>query len=153
MNNNVKLRLLTMLSLTRFANAMKRWEVTELRKIGSRPTRLDVMNALVAHGGTMSHSALTKWTFCSSHGLSAMIDTLVRNGLVTREPDLKDRRSVNLTLTDKGKNYLTNVTPHAKEMSQRLLSCLNDEEVETFYRLQRRIREHIRRQVDNLPTE
>jgi len=138
-----------MLSVTRFANAIRRWEVTELRKIGSRPTRLDIMNALDVHQGVMKHSDLTKWTFHSSHGLTAMIDTLEKIGLVKRESDPTDRRSVILVLTDEGRQYLKNVRSHGEEMSQRLLSCLNDEEIEIFYSLIRRIREHIRGQIDN----
>lgn len=148
-----KLRLGTMLLLARFTNAMRRWEVAELRKIASRPTRLDVLNALFAHGGTMSHSNLTKWTFHSSHGLTAMIDTLERNRLVKRERSSTDRRSVNVSLTDEGRRYVSGVAPFASEMSQRLLSCLSDEEVETFYSLLRRVREQIRKQIDNPSSE
>jgi len=142
-----------MLSLIRFSNAISRWEVTELRKAGSRPTRLDIMNALDAHNGTMAHSALTKWTFHSSHGLTAMIDTLEKKGFVKREPDPKDRRAILISLTDKGKQYLKNVKPHGDGMSQRLLSCLNDEEIEMIYSLTRRIREHIRDQISKPPTK
>lgn len=147
-----KLRLSTMLLLTRFTNAVRRWEVIELRKIASRPTTLDVLNALLAHSGTMSHSALTKWTFHTSHGLTAMIDTLERKGLVKREPSSTDRRSVNLSITEEGTQYIVaRVIPHAREMSQRLLSCLSDEEVKTFHSLLRRVREHLREQIDNPP--
>lgn len=148
-----KLRLGTMLSLTRFTNAMKRWEVIELRKIASRPTRLDVLNALFAHGGMMSHHALTRWTFHSSHGLTAMVDTLESEGLVKRGPSLTDRRSVDVSLTKEGMQYIASVISHARGMSQRLLACLNDEEVKTFYSFLRRVREHLREQIDNPPYE
>jgi DNA-binding MarR family transcriptional regulator len=50
--------------------------------------------------------------------MTGLIDTLERDGLVTREPDPTDRRMLSVTLTNKGRALLEKILPmHFKRMA------------------------------------
>ncbi|HWA85688.1 MAG TPA: MarR family transcriptional regulator [Opitutus sp.] len=67
--------------------------------------------------------------------MTGLIDTLERDGLVTREPDPKDRRMLSVTLTDKGRALLESILPeHFKRMTA-LLQPLNQAERRTLAQL------------------
>ncbi len=53
-----------------------------------------------------------------------VVDRLVRDGLVDRQPDPADRRRLVVTLTAAGRDRLATVTPLAAEASRRLLAGL-----------------------------
>jgi DNA-binding MarR family transcriptional regulator len=54
---------------------------------------------------------------------SAMVDRLIRTGLVSRAPDPQDRRRVQLTLTDHAKTMLGDIDPST---AKRLQTALHD---------------------------
>ncbi|HVU25381.1 MAG TPA: MarR family transcriptional regulator [Opitutus sp.] len=67
--------------------------------------------------------------------MTGLIDTLERDGLVTREPDPNDRRMLSVTLTDKGSALLETILPeHFKRMTA-LLKPLNQAERRTLAQL------------------
>jgi hypothetical protein len=58
-----------------------------------------------------------------------LVDRMVKAGLVKRARDRIDRRVVNVTLTDKGKNAVEQATPAGWEFIQRILSPLSDKDM------------------------
>jgi DNA-binding MarR family transcriptional regulator len=67
--------------------------------------------------------------------MTGLVDTLERDGLVTREPDLTDRRMMTVTLTEKGRLLLEQILPaHFKRMAW-LMSPLNENERKVFVSL------------------
>ena len=147
-----KLRMRTFFTIARFIDAVTRYEVIELRKHGYRPRRLRTLNVLLQHGGQMSPTALSRFTFQTRHAVSSMCNALEREGLVRRERSKGDRRSVIISLTDEGVQYLSKIRPIAQNMSQDILSCLDDEQVETFNSLLRRVRDHLEEQIGDYKT-
>lgn len=72
--------------------------------------------------------------------MTGLVDTLERDGLVTREPDPNDRRQMSVTLTPKGQATLAAILPsHFKRMAA-LLQSLSDAERKTFLGLLAKIR-------------
>jgi MarR family transcriptional regulator, organic hydroperoxide resistance regulator len=65
-----------------------------------------------------------------SSAITVMVDRLVNNGLVNREQDASDRRSVVISLSDRGKKVLANGYKRAKEILKDYLSVLNQDELE-----------------------
>jgi DNA-binding MarR family transcriptional regulator len=64
--------------------------------------------------------------------MTGLIDTLERDGLVTREPDPTDRRMMVVKLTDKGRATLQQILPyHFKRMAW-LMNPLSEAERKTF---------------------
>ena len=67
--------------------------------------------------------------------MTGLIDTLERDGLVTREPDPSDRRMMAVNLTEKGRTLLQQILPgHFKRMAW-LMSPLSESERKTFVSL------------------
>lgn len=58
-----------------------------------------------------------------SSATSAMVDRLVRTGLVVRAPDLRDRRRVELTITDHARTMIGKID---SSTARRLQAVLND---------------------------
>ena len=73
--------------------------------------------------------------------MTGLVDTLERDGLVTREPDLVDRRMMAVKLTAKGHALLDRVLPgHFRRMAS-LMAPLSEADRRTLVRLLRKISE------------
>lgn len=67
--------------------------------------------------------------------MTGLIDTLERDGMVTRQPDLADRRMMSVAITDKGIEHLKTILPdHFRRMAA-LMSPLTEAERHTLVRL------------------
>ena len=67
--------------------------------------------------------------------MTGLVDTLERDGLVTREPDPQDRRMMFVKLTEKGQTTMKNLLPgHFKRMAM-LMSALSEPERRTLVAL------------------
>ncbi|MEV0429584.1 MarR family winged helix-turn-helix transcriptional regulator [Micromonospora sp. NPDC050495] len=58
---------------------------------------------VLLRAGDSSHREMAERCFVRPATLTGIVDTLERDGFVTRQRDPNDRRSVQLTLTDKGR--------------------------------------------------
>lgn len=71
--------------------------------------------------------------------MTGLIDTLERDGLVHRAPDLDDRRMLSVTLTKKGDEFIKALLPvHFRRITE-LMSPLNENERKTLVRLLNKI--------------
>jgi DNA-binding MarR family transcriptional regulator len=71
--------------------------------------------------------------------MTGLIDTLERDGLVTREPDRADRRMMTVTLTEKGRRLIEAILPvHFRRMAA-LMQPLDESERKTLVQLLRRV--------------
>jgi DNA-binding MarR family transcriptional regulator len=82
--------------------------------------------------------------------MTGLIDTLERDGLVHREPDLDDRRMLSVTLTEKGDAFIKALLPvHFRRITE-LMSPLNEDERKTLTQLLNKV---IERAAALAPTE
>jgi DNA-binding MarR family transcriptional regulator len=100
--------------------------------LGGRPdnlTRLHlaVMGELGQNNTTMSELANT--LMMTKPQLTHLVDSLVSQGIVERRPDEKDRRVVNLALTEKGRALLKEMKLKVKENTKKRLASLTTEEL------------------------
>jgi DNA-binding MarR family transcriptional regulator len=73
---------------------------------------------------------LNRRVLLSQPALSRMVDRLVERGLVRREADAGDGRSIRLSLTDEGRAQQRRTgRPHALGVARRMKSVLSDEEL------------------------
>jgi DNA-binding MarR family transcriptional regulator len=73
---------------------------------------------------------LNRRVLLSQPALSRMVDRLVERGLVRREADAGDGRSIRLSLTKEGRAQQRRTgRPHALGVARRMKSALNDEEL------------------------
>lgn len=80
--------------------------------------------------GTLPVSEIGRRLYISKPYMTALIDTLIRGGFVQRQPDLTDRRVINITITEQGKKYLKQSVILYKKDLQELLSFLDDADLE-----------------------
>lgn len=82
-----------------------------------------VLRILAVNGGTMTPSEIAKWTLRERHNITTLVDRLQHDGLVRAERNARDRRFVNIILTDNGRKVLDQTTPVAREIvNQAMLS-------------------------------
>ena len=100
--------------------------------LGGRPdnlTRLHlaVMGELGQNNTTMSELANT--LMMTKPQLTHLVDSLVSQGIVERRPDEKDRRVINLALTEKGRALLKEMKLKVKENTKKRLASLTTGEL------------------------
>lgn len=84
----------------------------------------------LAEGGGMRMSELARKALISRSGMTRRAGQLEERGLVARQPDPADRRSVVLTLTDEGARVLRGALPvHFSGVHAHFLDRLSDEEL------------------------
>ncbi|AXB48254.1 MarR family winged helix-turn-helix transcriptional regulator [Amycolatopsis albispora] len=82
---------------------------------------------------------LVEATMVTSGAITNRIDRLAAKGLVTREVDPANRRSVLITLTDEGRELIDRVVVDHLELEARLLGDLGGEDQEQLAGLLRRL--------------
>src|SRR5512132_355291 len=93
----------------------------------TRPS-FQVLSALLdAEGNALTQRELMSEVKRTSGTVSVRLARLERAGLVTREPDAEDRRTVTVTLTDRGREWVEAARPAYDEAAKRLAAGLPDE--------------------------
>jgi len=68
-----------------------------------------------------------------ARSLTRMLKTMEEKGLITKKPDLQDKRSVRIYLTDKGKRKKEISVVTIKDFNERVLTSVGKEELERFF--------------------
>jgi MarR family transcriptional regulator, 2-MHQ and catechol-resistance regulon repressor len=63
------------------------------------------------HRGSMCQSELAAKLLKSGGNITLVVDNLVKAGLVTRQRDEQDRRFITVSLTEKGRSYISELFP------------------------------------------
>jgi DNA-binding MarR family transcriptional regulator len=91
----------------------------------TRPSYL-VLDALErANGEALSQRELVARVRRTAGTVSVRLGRLQRAGLITREPDPENRRSVTVTLTDRGRQWLRAARPDYEQSAERLFEALD----------------------------
>lgn len=105
---------------------LKYADVHLYRKARFSVVKLIVLRALASNGGTMRPYRIAHWTQTERHTITALIDRMKKEGLVEAERDGSDKRYVNVTLTDKGREALSLVMPAAREVVDQVMSSISE---------------------------
>ena len=105
----------------------------------------DVLAALRRSGPPyqLSPTELYSSLLISSGAMTNRIDRLEEMGLVERHPHGDDRRSINVSLTGKGKNVIDEAVADHVENERRMLAVLTAEERRTLPNLLRKLLVHL----------
>ena len=97
---------------------------------GLESWEFDVLSALRRSGPPyqLTPGLLLRATLVTSGTMTNRIDRLAEAGLVSREPDPRDRRGVLVTLSERGKAVVDAAFTDLLEREQALLSCLGPEQ-------------------------
>ncbi|HVH15397.1 MAG TPA: MarR family transcriptional regulator [Candidatus Angelobacter sp.] len=101
--------------------------------LGVPPAQLSALSVIV-FGGKTSLSELAKAEQVRPPTMSRIIDALVRDGLVKRETDKTDRRSIIITATEKGTRIMHEGRGRREKRLLELLRPLRREEIELLHK-------------------
>lgn len=100
------------------------------RKANLSVIKLIVLQALEINKGVMTPSEIAEWTQTERHNITALVQRMKRDGLVTSERNSKDKRIVHIILTDRGREVLEQTMPAAREIKDLIMSSITEEEAE-----------------------
>ena len=92
----------------------------------TRPSFQVLSVLLDADGNALTQRELMAKVARTSGTVSVRLARLERAGLVTREPDPDDRRTVTVTLTDRGREWVEAAKPAYEEAAARLVAGVQD---------------------------
>lgn len=101
-------------------------------------SQFGVLEALY-HLGPLSQRQLAEKILRSSGNLTMVIDNLERDGLVRRERDVRDRRVMQVSLTEAGQALITEIMPTHASSIESVFSALSAVEMETLAGLARKL--------------
>jgi DNA-binding MarR family transcriptional regulator len=133
----------TLLSILTSFEVLARYLEIELKRYEASLIRFNIMSTLFKNGGEMTPSEIAESVFREKNSITAVINTMERQGVVRREPSIDDRRSVKVVITDKGWKEANRLSPLAQELSRGVLSCMEKEKVEDLVEMMRKIRESL----------
>jgi len=133
----------TLLSILLSFEVLARYLEVELKRYQASLIRFNIMSALFKNGGEMTPSEIAETVFREKNSVTAVINTMERQGVVRREPSADDRRSVKVVITDKGWKEANRLSPIAQELSREVLACMDKKQVEDLVACMRTIRESL----------
>ena len=121
----------TFVKLTRCTNSVLT-RLAERNTVGDLTySQFAVLEALY-HLGSMTQGEVSTKVLKSGSNMTTVIDNLERDGLVRRERDAKDRRVINVHLTEAGKGKVEAVLPGHIAALVEEFSVLSAKEQEQF---------------------
>ncbi|MGC8875100.1 MAG: MarR family winged helix-turn-helix transcriptional regulator, partial [Chloroflexia bacterium] len=119
-----ELQMLSALIL-RLAGAVRRFMARELAGYGLTPPQLMALMALDSAAGCARMGILAEEARQSSAAMTGIVDRLCERGLVERQRDPADRRSVVVRLTEAGEQLLKRIREEGQERMRGLLLRLS----------------------------
>jgi len=133
----------TLLSIMMSYEVLARYLEVQLKHHEVSLIRFNIMSTLFKNGGEMTPSEIAESVFREKNSVTAVINTMERQGVVRREPSPDDRRSVKVVITEKGWQEANRLNPIAQELSREALSCMDKEQVENLVSMMRTLRESL----------
>lgn len=122
-------RLQTWLMCHQTYDSVFKCEESVFSKFGLSTQKHAVMMALKYIEGPVTVTELANWLDRNQNGISALVERMVKDGLITRKRDLTDRRAARLVMTKKGRDLMEQATISGWKLVQDVLSGLSDEDL------------------------
>jgi len=104
--------------------------------------KLIVLQALASNNRVMTPSEIAEWTQTERHNITALIGRMRQDGLVTAERNSGNKRLVNITLTDKGRETLNRAMPVAKEVVDQVMLSIDEGDAALLEKYLRTLRQN-----------
>ncbi len=103
-----------------------------------------VLQILASNGGTMTPSEIAEWTFRERHNITTLLNRLERDELIKTDRNEKDRRFVNVTITDKGRTALSQATRTARDIINQVMQSISESDAAVLEQLVKTLRQNAR---------
>ena len=100
------------------------------RKMRLSVSKLIILQALSGTSEGLVPSEIARWTSTERHNITGLISRMKREGLVIAERDSKNKRFVNIKLTDKGREVHKHAMSVAKEVFKQVMLSITDGDAE-----------------------
>jgi MarR family transcriptional regulator, 2-MHQ and catechol-resistance regulon repressor len=110
-------------------------------QVGLTLQQYRVLMVLDAAEHPVTITNVARWLDRNTNSISLIIDRMEKVDLVKRVRDLKDRRTLRLVMTPKGKSLFERATIYGLELMDKMKSICTEEEMETLNSLLGRLRE------------
>mgnify|MGYP001048095940 CR=1 FL=1 len=105
----------------------------DLGGVTSGLTRLHFAVMGILSRGSMNVTDLAKSLIITKPQMTHLIDQLVGQSIVERRPDERDRRVINLSLTEQGRVLLDDVRRKVQENIRQALAGLTEDDLKAMY--------------------
>ena len=102
------------------------------RKARLSISKLIILQTLARREGDMMPSEIAEWTNTERHNITALVNRMRQDGLVTTERNNNDRRIVNINLTEKGREVLNQAMPVAEKVVKQTMSSISESDTLLF---------------------
>ena len=126
------------IKLIRAANSVGARLECLLSALGFTENQFGILEILY-HLGPVFQRDLSRKLFTSGGNVTQILDQLERRGLVSRKRDSKDRRHVQIHLTDEGNRLISTAFPQYLKATMAEFAVLTPEEQEELARLCRKV--------------
>jgi len=141
--NHDNTTLKTFILFVQTAQAVLKYADAHLyRKARLSTIKLIVLRVLASKSGVMTPSELANWTHTERHNITALIERMKQDGLVTTERNSNNKRLVNVTLTNKGQEVLSQTMPVAKEVVNQVMSSISEDDATLIEKLLKVLRQN-----------
>jgi len=119
--------LRTFILFVQTARAVLKYADADLyRKARLSIIKLIVLRVLASNNRVMTPSEVAEWTQTERHNITALVNRMKQGGLVAAERSSSDKRLVNISITEKGQEVLSQAMPVAREIINQVMSSLTE---------------------------
>ena len=135
--------LRTFILFVQTARAVLKYADADLHKKSCLSTvQLIVLQTLAGNNRAMTPSEIAEWTQTERHNITTLINRMRRDGLVKAERNSSDKRVVDITLTDKGREAVNRCMPMAKEAVDQVMLSIDEGEAALLEKHLRTLRQN-----------
>jgi DNA-binding MarR family transcriptional regulator len=96
------------------------------RKTRLSTSKIIILKTLASSNRAMMPSEIAKWTNTERHNITVLVHRMKQDGLVTAERDSSNRRIVNISLTAKGREVLSQSMPVAQNIVNQVMKSITE---------------------------
>ena len=120
-------------------SAASRLTELELAKVGLTPIKAHVLWVCRDYNAPLTPAEISRLIFRESNSVVQLLARMEKEGLISRIPKRKGHPFTEVKITEKGKELLRPATKTVRAISEKVLSCLSDEELKQWQVLLRKI--------------
>ncbi len=101
------------------------------------------MKGIILNGGSMTHSELANFTNTKKHNITALVQRMKQQNLVTTERSKTDTRIIYIKITDVGREVYEKASPTGRSIMGKVMNGFNQNDINEFERLLTTIKENL----------
>lgn len=134
--DNINLK--TLIALSRCSQNVHKREFETMKKGGLTVSQFAVLEVLY-HKGDLRVSEILDKILATGGNMTVVIENLIKERLVKRNIDINDRRVNIISITDKGRDLMSQIFPEHVENINTIFNVLSTEEKQTLIRLLKKL--------------